>query len=349
MVSKKGNDVLVGYYGFGNFGDDLFRAILEKILHEKPWGRPLVSAARPGPLDRVARNLRAAANLANSRSITLGGGSVLGFRASLTIRHVEMAVARAKRIPYCAVGVGIMEGQRTPPSDLIDAMSWVGLRSKREFIELRGDFPHVRYTSDIVYSAPRTLHLSEPSSSAQGVTIIPAGVGELGNAMSDPAFTRDWLFKCVVPLLESPARATILLLQPQNGVDRALCERMRISLAEIGIDAPVVEHVDPVDTLRCISSSSIVYTDRLHGAIAAHVTGVPFRLSKHHPKCEDLLSDIEHPDAPIGASFARDTDKRSLDAVYEWQTRQAATVDGHSRVASEALDDWSSHLETHLG
>lgn len=39
----------------------------------------------------------------------------------------------------------------------MDRMSWIGLRSEREFLTLRTRHPHVHYTSDIAYAAPEIL------------------------------------------------------------------------------------------------------------------------------------------------------------------------------------------------
>lgn len=64
----------------------------------------------------------------------------------------------------------------------MDRMSWIGLRSEREFLTLRTRHPHVHYTSDIAYAAPEILFGGGDDmarETVRAVTVIPAAVGEL--------------------------------------------------------------------------------------------------------------------------------------------------------------------------
>ena len=51
MAVPARHDVIAGYYGFGNFGDDLFREILWTALSRSPWARPAISQAHVGAPD----------------------------------------------------------------------------------------------------------------------------------------------------------------------------------------------------------------------------------------------------------------------------------------------------------
>lgn len=101
-------------------------------------------------------------------------------------------------------------------------------------------------------------------------------------------------------------------------------------------------------TLRAIASSGFVFTDRLHGAIVAHICGVPFRLSKHHQKCVDLLSDLGHPDAAPERSYAADLSGEGVAAVRDWSAGQADAVRRHAELAGAGIDGWLGHLEKRL-
>lgn len=345
----KKRDVVAGYYGFGNFGDDLFRDVLAQAMADRPWTLPTISQAQPRVLDKLSRNARAIANVARSRSITLGGGSILGARPPFGIRHIEMVAASVKRIPYCAVGVGVMERLPKPPTNIVEAMSWIGLRSEREFAEMSRAYRHVHYTSDIAYAASRFMGADDAlRKERSGVLLIPAGVGELGQRVGDVEYLSRWMRGNVLPQLEGGSSITVLLLQPANSADVAIC-RSVLELARLqNSDARLVLHTDAAETLSLIRASDLVLTDRLHGAIAAHISGVPFRLSKHHEKCNDLLTDIRHPDAQSAMSYADDLEGAGLAIVQDWSGGQREVVRRHEDHATRGIALWLDHLEARV-
>lgn len=346
--SPKRYDVLVGYYGFENFGDDLFREILTRKLGQQPWARVRVSENRPERLARITRNARAIRNILNARSLTLGGGSILGARPPFSVRHMEMAAARARDIAYTAIGVGVLEGLKGPPDRLLSLMSWVGLRSEADYQALRPQHAHVTYMSDLAYAAPDVLLADEPFARAdQGngdVTIIPAGVGTLGRAASDPDHLRQWLQGNLTPFLANGHGVKILLLQPQNATDAALCARVAVEIERLGAPLRQISHQSVMTTLEEIAGSAFLFSDRLHGAIVAHVCGVPFRLSRHHAKCDDLLADIRHPDHGTYC-YAADLNGQGVPAVVDWTHHQKANVERHADLAISGLNAWLEHLK----
>jgi hypothetical protein len=348
MKKSRGYDVLAGYYGYDNFGDDLFREILSQSLSQKPWARPRISQNRPGPLARYTRNARAINNIFAARSLTLGGGSILGARPPFGIRHVEMAAARLHWLAYAAIGVGILEDLKTPPDDILSRLGWVGLRSETEYLTLRQRYPQVQYMSDLAYAAPRVLLGGEItanlSARKEEVAIIPAGVGQLGRSAADRDHLRAWISGNLTPFVHEGKNMKILLLQPQNETDTALCQLFAQEVARLGASVRQIAHRDAVTTLKEVASSAFVFTDRLHGGIVAHVCGVPFRLSRHHAKCDDLLADIRHPD-PVGTSYAADVSGNGNKVVEEWTLYQSTPLRRHAELANAGIQSWLSFLE----
>lgn len=351
MLASSGRDVIAGYYGFGNFGDDLFRALLSRAISRKPWSRPTISQARPAPLDKVSRNLRAIGNIARARSITLGGGSILGARPPFGIRNVEMLAVTAKKIPYCAIGVGILENLSSRPDEIIQKMSWIGLRSEREFLELSPLYPHVHYTSDIAYAAPALLMDAEGGAPAKAaeIAVIPAQVGELGKAASDPAFVARWIEGNVLPFSKRGCMVNVVVLQPTNPADVALGALFLAAVERTGASARLFHHDDATESLRVIGRSAFVFTDRLHGAIVAHICGTPFRLSIHHQKCADLLADLGHPDAAPERSYSADTAGAGIASVEDWSAGQPGVVRRHADTANAGIAAWLDHLRERVG
>lgn len=348
MIFPRQKDVVVGYYGFGNFGDDLFRSILIKAISRRDWGNPVASSASTGRFDKVSRNLRAVRNLAVARNVTLGGGSILGARPPLSIRHFEVAATSLSRIPYCAVGVGVLENLPRRPLRLIDSMSWVGLRAEREYLELSPYFKHVHYTSDIVYAVRHFLEVSSDESAPEGVVIIPAGVGELGGLVrTDLPAAQQWIARSLANTHVPGDRVTVLLMQPLNRLDVAVCNSVAKLLEQSGYVVERAIHDAPQQTISLIARSKFVFTDRLHGAIASHAFGVPFLLSTHHEKCVDLLSDIAHPDTVTGAKLS-DVSESRIASVYEWNELQPLARKRHESAALQGIMSWLDHLESRL-
>lgn len=283
-------DVLAGYYDFGNFGDDLFRDTLMGALSQTSWAHPHVTQNQPGPYAKLTRNLRATRNLLRARSVTLGGGSILGARGKIGIRQTELAITAAKRIPYCAIGVGILEGLPKRPDRLISHMSWIGLRSEAEYFELSKSIPQAHYMSDIAYSTPKILGLSNFARSNNAeITIVPAGIGELGRHSGNLNWLNSWLKGNIVPLMHQATGVKLLRLQPENEQDMLATEQFDRTLKTLDIPCRTVAHHKSTETVQEIATSRFMFTDRLHGGILAHIGGVPFRLSKHYKKCHDVL------------------------------------------------------------
>lgn len=343
-------DVLAGYYGFENFGDDLFREILTRKLGQQAWARVQVSENKPERLARFIRNARAIRNILSARSLTLGGGSILGARSSFGIRQIEMAAAQARDIAYTAIGVGVLEGLQGPPNRLLSKLTWVGLRSEADYQALRPQHAHVTYMSDLAYAAPSILladiPIVRPSPGQGDVAIIPAGVGALGRTTADPTLLRQWLRGNLMPFLNQGHGVKILLLQPQNAKDAALCALVAAEVEQLGAASHQIAHRSVVTTLKEIAGSAFVFTDRLHGGIVAHVCGVPFRLSRHHAKCDDLLADIQHPDLDAG-NYASDAAGVGIPAVLDWAQRQEQTIARHADLATSGISAWLEHLRAH--
>ncbi len=343
----KTHDVIAGYYGFGNFGDDLFRDILSKRLEQEVWARPRITQNRPQALAKIHRNVRAVENICVARSITLGGGSILGAKPPFGIRHVEMAAQSLRKRAYCALGVGILGGLSQRPDKMIKRMTWVGLRSEAEHAELSQAFGHVHYMSDLAYAAPAVFSMTEAEGQHdREIAVIPAQVGELGHNGTDIAWIKGWMRNTVVPQLSKVSGLKIMLLQPDNAADALLVDRFSSVAQELDIPTRKVVHSETSETLRELSSAAFVLSDRLHGAIVAHIFGVPFRLSKHHKKCDDFLRDIDHPDATQGNSIAQPTDVGLLDRIAGWSDAQGGNVHRHRELAVAGIANWLDHLQS---
>jgi hypothetical protein len=349
MNNLERKDVVTGYYGFSNFGDDLFRDLLSSALQSEDWARPAVSQNYSVPLAKPVRNILALANLARARSLTLGGGSILGARPPLSIRHLEMAAARYRHFTYCAIGVGLLEHLPDLPSSMIKSMGWLGLRSEREYLTLKAAFPQVRYMSDLAYAAKRLATIGAVSETEHvAVAIIPAAVGELGKRSSRPGFIKAWLQGNLPLVVEGDSEVKLFLLQPDNVDDQRLCTLWTQEAQALGWNVNLVRHRAVSTTLDQLRGCKFVFTDRLHGAIVSHLYQIPFRLSAHHQKCKDFLIDIDHPDGDALAPYGDDLHGGGVAAVRLWSDTQAPQIKRHSDLAASGIKEWLGYLKSRV-
>lgn len=167
---------------------------------------------------------------------------------------------------------------------------------------------------------------------------------QLGRASSDPDFATRWVEDNLRPFLDRGLAVNILVFQPSDPGDTGLGTLFHKICARTGAPTQLIAHTDARDTFQTIGISDFVFTDRLHGAIVSHICGIPFRLSRHHQKCIDLLADLGHPDALADRSYATDHADDAIARVADWSAGQDATVRRHAHLAETGIATWLDHL-----
>jgi polysaccharide pyruvyl transferase CsaB len=111
-VGEKRNLVIVGYYGFGNLGDEAIRVALSATLNEREDLRPVWLVSQPQDTNEVnrAHPLAVFAGLRRSAALILGGGGLLQNKTStrsLLYYLSLILLARSLRRPIFLLGQGI--------------------------------------------------------------------------------------------------------------------------------------------------------------------------------------------------------------------------------------------------
>lgn len=359
---------LVGFYGMLNFGDDLFRVVVDQQLD--PVRRQQLRVAGPplsgtttrsvGPsflthsvgridwLGSVSRTGVGISAMLGRPTIVLGGGSVL---TSVTgVRRVQQLISRFSRHRFIGLGVSLGpfpdRESRTRVTRLLSRFSYLSLRDRRSYeraeaieagcpFELSGDLAALyqppegttkRYASHrvlgvVVCNTPRLT----PHHYAQMAAGIAAYVrrqdGELSVSMlslnNHPRYGDDGLMASIRAILEK---------------ESINCEERRY--VDIGV----------ANTWHALSGLDAVLSVRLHGAIPAYLSGVPFVLVEYQSKCRDFLDDIGQPSglrlAPDGGS--PDDIAQALDEVLNASYSPALKPECYRQRVHENGVAWAS-------
>jgi len=294
--------LLLGYYGFGNFGDDLFNDALVSLLGEQDRRAavtiPSSSSARARAFsavpDRAARfwrssgkpaglfrNLVTHALVLRSDVIVFGGGSLFqsGARLRRRERLIDLARRFGKRVVAIGVSVGPAEpGQENRVAEVVRKLDGIGVRdrSSMEFCEAYG-IERASFTGDLALG-----HVRPRAAAAQN---------RLGVALHGKRY-QGALREKVRRLAREADEVLLLTLDPLHP---GWIEAVRRDLMAEAPDVRVVETCyegDTEATLEHIAHCRILVTSKLHGGITARALGVPFLLDEYHAKCTEFLRDI---------------------------------------------------------
>lgn len=322
---KKETVVFTGYYGMSNFGDDIFGAVSAwgattfwdvefKILAPRIKG---VNADYSVP-DWFNRNIYASTNtlgqlarlgftlreVSRSNQLIFAGGSIFS-SASTGVMKVIEKIAKKSRLGISGIGVSV--GPFTNNKDALKVKS---------FIE-RFDYLSVRDNAS--YSVVKEFNLDLPVIMAGDL----AGAFQTTFAMSGEKIQQDQpiigialcnyesfigqdsdvenkrnlalIAGTIQAAKNCDAKVYVFSLNnhPEFGDDglvKVLCEKLSYEGIEYRLIRNSEHSIDNVWSQVAICDAFI--SVRLHGAIVAYLSDIPFALVEYHQKCTDFLEDI---------------------------------------------------------
>jgi polysaccharide pyruvyl transferase WcaK-like protein len=293
-----------GFYGRGNFGDDLFGYLLQSIS-ARAGVEPLIVGAslkrelthafhlpfcralwmHPGIAGTTIRLLTYVAALFRARAVVFGGGSLFGENASL--RFVKLIVSGARRLnkPVAALGVSVgpfvsLEHQQAL-SDVLRALPSIAVRDEASIIALKKATGSTAINlKDLAFSLPciytpksvprdrRTLIVSIHL--AQYVDTVLGVLAEVDR--------RSLVSQVLFVSLDDESAAV-------TGDIARLFVPTNVSVGRFQYGDSIAEMTD------LLASATCVITSKLHGAIVSFVYGVPFMLFCYQRKCAEFLID----------------------------------------------------------
>jgi polysaccharide pyruvyl transferase WcaK-like protein len=363
---------LNGYYGFANYGDELFN--LATVLAARRWwqghetdilGPPVAGIDAkfrvPGWFPRwlytapefhgkLSRLSFLTGAMLTRDLIVYAGGSTLSYGSIM--KKVQRMAAERDMIQFAGIGVSI--GPFADAADEAEAarflrkFTYFSVRDKKSVVMLEKMRVPVKplLARDLVGVLPSLLPPTSPVSAAAsqpptlGVSLCnherhtggDVGREERRNAALVEGIAR------FAQRERMKVRIFCLNAHPLWG-DAALSRRLQLLLQERGVSVEMVSAEN--NLLGCwhgLASCSAVFSVRLHGGITAYVCGVPFSLIEYHVKCTDFLDDIGQPAAlRIGAGLDDPTEvDKVLDRLFRAPAQPALSRETY--IAEAALN-----------
>lgn len=292
----------VGYYGWDNFGDELFRAAIQHN-RELIWGEgarvrsftaPRLLHQNLGPVGRITRVVETLLGAAWADTVALCGGSVLEDLKG-TQRMRDGLQKRGKSIEALGVSLGPWRSPeaRERVRAYVAGMNRVVVRDRASQIRL-GDPVAVGGDLAALYPMPTT-----PRSSRDYLTIC---ISRDSRASLEDLVS---LLSVLVRDVDIPIKLLALNVRRSHG-DLELSTDIQSRLRDVHQDIEVLRFQTIDQSIRIIAGSRAVWSQRLHGLIAAYLCEVPILALSHHQKITDFATDIGLPDRFLRESLVPD-------------------------------------------
>lgn len=298
--------LLLGYYGFGNFGDEWTLAEVAAAIHEVlPAAELTVISGQPGATTRL-HGLAAVRRTPNAlrRAITecdllvCGGGSLLQDSTSSRsllyyLSLLGFAALNKKQIILWGQGLGPLNRRQYYPliKHILNKTDLITLRDRNSYELLQKvgvDKPIIRLTADPSFNgylfAPRSQVTTEPL-----LTLVlrdwPGKGGQwldsIAQAIAGYCQSRHW-------------EVMLYMLQPDR--DRAIAALLQAKLASLDIAASIGPDWERLeDTAEIFARSSLIVAGRYHALALAAVLGVPAVGIGYDPKVSALGDQLNLP------------------------------------------------------
>ncbi len=308
-----------GYYGFDNYGDDLFSVVCW-LAAQRYWPKVQVSiivppgphlrgisAKVPGVLPKECYNRTDVLGLAcrissmvraviRSDMIIFGGGSVFSTGSLTTIRRLQEWASRHQLARFAAIGVSfgpfLSRDDEKRCQDFLRNFEYVSVRDQASYEALKSislPFEPV-LARDLAGMLPALLG-KQPIISSQKLIL---GVAPCNNSGGN-GWQRDVLFEAVINFAkrtDATVRSFILNGHPVFG-DEALASDLAERLVKNDISVEIVRLNDgALNVWERIAECNLMLSVRLHGAISAYLCRIPFALVEYHEKCAEFAKDV---------------------------------------------------------
>ena len=322
---KKESIVFTGYYGMGNFGDDLFGAVsawgaakfwdveykvlAPRIMDVKAdysvpdWFNKNIYASSNilGQLSRLGFTLREASRI---NQFVFAGGSVFSTASSGVMKVIEN-IAKKSRLGMSGIGVSV--GPFTNKEDALKVKSflqrfdYLSVRDNASYAIVKDfnlDFP-VYMAGDLAGAFQTTFEISGEKKQRSKPIIGIALCNFESFVGQDPEVenkrNQALIGGTIQAAKKCDARIHVFSLNnhPEFGDDhlaKVLCEK----LSKDGIEHKLIRNSNSSleDVWHQIAICTAFLSVRLHGAIVAYLSDIPFALVEYHQKCTDFLEDI---------------------------------------------------------
>lgn len=312
-----------GYYGMQNYGDDLFVAAVS-MAGKEYWGNEiyclsseikgidtvfLVKSNRKlysssSKIAKLYRSFKMLELFRKSDIVLLAGGSTIGSHTSNNMRNFQSKLVTRKVAKLGALGVSIgpfiNEEDYKKAKNLISSMEYISVRDKKSYdlVQSMNISTPLYYGRDLAGIIPRYIKVEkgERKNKRLGISLCYYEKYTNGN-VSMERNDLNQIISGIKYFLEcnNSIEVTIFVLNNHAEIgDQEISNELfeQLDLLDLNKLSVIIHKNDPLDIWSKIGELDMMFTVRLHGAITAYLTQVPFVLFEYHKKCTDFLDDI---------------------------------------------------------
>ncbi|WP_081447268.1 polysaccharide pyruvyl transferase family protein [Corynebacterium efficiens] len=333
----------VGSYGYQNFGDDLFvNTLMQRSAEIWPGAKmrtfaPLKSNvyAQPNALGKLLRAGTALAGLMWADTISLCGGSIM--QDVKGIARWRQHALPFKRVEALGVSIGPFQNPEAESrvKDLADQVDRLVVRdpsSAERALTLGFTTDRTLLGGDLV-ALNRSIKKSDSKSGA--ISICPSAASRTEFSVLYHEVRKG--LQQVSEFYDAKPDVNILALaSTPTANDEPIGQLLSEKLTELGYSVKFVPYsaVGIRGMIEILTESSMVWSQRLHGAIVSYLADVPFLLDGHHAKCIDFAEDIRL-NSKLLVNVA-DGWGAGIRALLDDETRSGMSPTGYKRRAEEA-------------
>lgn len=292
--------IYLGWQGFSNFGDDLLYETWQAAL-----GRDLASCAPLGRayLREAPRVLADRIRLAGAdKLVLLGGGTTVGFANWGAHARRAVTVFGAQGIIVAGAGIAAAGDTRAVTAQTQDWSTWrdleemllFGVRGPISVEEARDNWRPTRVIGDPALLYP----LVAPPPAVGDGRSIGVSIGAGGRTV----FDIEAVARAVDRIGESLSadRVTIFQLAEE---DAEVCAALQRRLHRDSVISPFRS---VRETMTELARMQVMFSERLHGTVAAAALGVPVVPLTYGSKCTDFMLSIDEHHEPLPTTASAD-------------------------------------------
>ena len=271
---------IIGYYGYGNLGDEMMKKATSERLTALGVGRifPLERIAPKGGIGR-SKPLSALRRLRRCDAVILGGGNLLQNETSLASFFYYAAwllLCRRKTLHAVGIGVGALKGRLCPAvcSRVLRRFQSISVRTQEDARKILKLCPGIRdrltIGCDLCFLLPEHPKKTAP----RYIMVIPCKAPSV--ALLE--------YLCAKKRAGMDIKIAVLFPQQDEAAARALCDRF-------GLGAPISVRSE-ADYFRLAEGALSIVSERLHGAVFALLSHTPCLLLAHSEKNAAFACDL---------------------------------------------------------
>lgn len=306
----------VGYLGWlnrGNLGDELMYQLHRKLLGSHGV-RPLAIHYPGCRLQQLAKS--------SVETVLVGGGTLLLSDAwAVRLENIMSSISYKRLVVFGAGAHDLDDAMRRKILTASGAQLWSDLLTEASFVGVRGPYSarslaEIGIESQVV--GDPAVGVSIDCSARRKESTVAINLTDVRDASSAALQLRPRIARLVTELVESGYQCTVF------SMDRGDADATMLYLRDAGLDVRGIKVVATLDsTIHTIATSTLVFTERLHGAVISANLGTPFIPIAYKPKSLDFLASIDSEylaldrgDAEVGA--ARDLVNELLAGSNRW-------------------------------